>query len=114
MDGMVLAETLTRTLTVVAAATTVALASGCTSNDEPATPPTGPPSTSTAGGATVTPQVLVPDLVGLNLDAARRKLEGAGLAMKVRGSGVVVSTDPASGSTVAPGSVVTLVARARG
>lgn len=48
----------------------------------------------------------VPDLTGLSLVPANRELREVGLTMKIDGSGICVSQDPAPGERVAAGTEV--------
>ena len=50
----------------------------------------------------------VPDVTGRSLRDAARVLHQAGLRVRVDGWGVVHSLDPEPGTTVAPGTVVTV------
>ena len=55
----------------------------------------------------------VPDVRGLSLRDAARRLHQAGLRMRIRGWGVVVSTEPEAGAELAVGSLVTVRGRLR-
>ncbi|MDR0787959.1 MAG: PASTA domain-containing protein [Gemmatimonadota bacterium] len=57
-----------------------------------------------------TVKVAVPPLAGLSVREAARLGHEAGLAVKVRGSGKIVRTEPVAGSTMERGSTLTLVA----
>jgi cell division protein FtsI (penicillin-binding protein 3) len=56
----------------------------------------------------------VPELNGLTLRVAAGRLHKAGLKMQPSGWGVVVTSDPAAGTPVPPGTVVKVVARELG
>ncbi|HRP09011.1 MAG TPA: penicillin-binding transpeptidase domain-containing protein, partial [Gemmatimonadales bacterium] len=57
-----------------------------------------------------TRQVAVPAVTGWRAREAVRQLHGAGLQVRLLGTGLVVSSEPAPGDTVATGSTVTLIA----
>jgi len=52
----------------------------------------------------------VPDLLGLTVREAVHRAHGVGLAVKVRGAGEVVRSEPAAGTELERGSILTLVA----
>jgi cell division protein FtsI (penicillin-binding protein 3) len=55
----------------------------------------------------------VPDVIGLSLRDAARRLHRAGLRVRVRGWGIVGSTEPGPGTELAAGALVTLNGRDR-
>ena len=62
------------------------------------------------GPATTRRDTLVPDVTGLHLRAAARALHRAGFRVGIRGSGVVVRTEPQGGSGAGRGKTVLLFA----
>ena len=63
---------------------------------------------------TVADTCRVPDVRGLSLRAAARELHRIGLKMQPRGAGAVSRTDPAAGSLVTRGTVVTVTTNGPG
>lgn len=62
--------------------------------------------------AEVLDSVVVPNTTGASLRTAARSVHGAGLKARVEGSGTIIDSDPAAGTLVARGSLVTLFAEA--
>ncbi len=57
-----------------------------------------------------TPPVEVPEMAGMSVREAARAAHGAGLTVRVRGSGDIVRSEPPAGRSVERGSPVTLIA----
>jgi len=84
--------------------------------DAPAGEPSGPDlgtGSGDPGVGTAAERVALPDVAGLPLRVAARRLHALGLRVEERGYGEIVGTSPHAGTYVAPGDTVRLRIRGR-